>query len=300
MTDNSIRRTIVDLVPRYAHARRAGWTPGELDERLSIGLYVLLRRVAMDLDAEPVSIAVLRAHLANPYGVAEYDTDALVQLEAHGWLDQADDTYALAPAGTAILTRGERAANDYAAARYQLPPDDLAQLAAILDDVAERQRLAPEPADKTQQNRVPRLRRFDPRQTPAVRLEYALYALQRARDDAHIAAWRAAGFRGPDLDLLSRLWAGDAATPSVLEFQMGDRMQPDAVAAGLEQLARAGHVTLDGTAVTITDRGRSVRDAIEQETDRVYFAPWPELDATWVRDRLHELATALNDSSVHR
>ena len=30
-------------------------------------------------------------------------------------------------------------------------------------------------------------------------------------------------------------------------------------------------------------RGRTVRDEIEAETDRIYFAPWPPLAATDVR-----------------
>ena len=52
-------------------------------------------------------------------------------------------------------------------------------------------------------------------------------------------------------------------------------------------------MTLYYPAVTITGHGREVRDAIERETDRVYFAPWPVIDAGWVRGRLEALAAAL-------
>ena len=38
----------------------------------------------------------------------------------------------------------------------------------------------------------------------------AVFALWMARDDAHIAAWRAEGLGGPQLDLLTSLWRGEA------------------------------------------------------------------------------------------
>ncbi len=288
-------RAIVDLVPRYAHARRAGWTPlPEMPGRITLPEYVLLRRVAIVRDDAPIPSAELRANLANPYSsIVDPILDPLLRLVELGLLDRSGDAYALASAGREMLTRCERAANDYASGRIRLPPDDLARLAATLHDIAERQRRAPEPADKAHQNRVPRLRRFDRRQTPPIQLEHALYALQRARDDAHIAAWRAAGFRGPPLDLLSRVWAGNASTIVELVQLTRDSMRPEDVAALLDELERDGYVTLQLSSVTITSRGRDVRDAIEHETDRVYFAPWPEIDAGWVRGQLEAVAADL-------
>jgi len=292
--DHAALRAIVDLLPRYAHARRAGWAPApELHGRIALPEYVLLRRVALQLDDTPFTIAELHARLCNPYSTVDPAPDQLPRLVELGLLRQAGDGYALAPAGRELLLRAEPAANDYAAARLRLPPDDLERLAATMHDIAERQHRAPEPVDKAQQDVVPRLRRLDPRRTPPILLEYALYALQRARDDAHIAAWRAAGFRGPALELLSRIWAGNAATIAELAEQTRGRMQLEDVAALLDELARDGCVSIQPPAVTITSRGRDVRDAIERETDRVYFAPWPKIDAGWVRDRLEAVAAAL-------
>ena len=256
--------------------------------------YVLLRRVAIEREDEPIPAAELRANLPDPYSLVDPILDRLPRLVELGVLDRSGDIYALAPAGRELLTRSERAANDYAATRYYLPPGDLERLASALHDVTERQRLAAEPADKAHQDRVPRLRRFDPRRTPPVMLEYALYALQRARDDAHIAAWRAAGLGGPALDLLSRVWAGDARTSAELVELTRGRLSPQDVAAQLDDLARDGYVTLQLPHLTITGHGRDVRDAIERETDRVYFAPWPEMDAEWVRGRLEALAASLS------
>ncbi len=294
MNEFQTRRAIVDLLPGYLLQRRAGWTPvPDLSGRITLPEYLLLRRVAIERDDGPVPYAELRANLSNPYSTVDPILDRLPRLVELGLLDQSGDEYVLAPAGRELLTRGERAANDYAAGRMRLPPDDLAQLASTPHDIAERQRRAPEPADKAHQDRVPRLRRFDQRQAPPMQLEYALYALQRARDDAHIAAWRVVGFRGPPFELLSRVWARDASTITGLVELTRDRMRPEDVAALLDELECDGYVTLQFSAVTIIGRGRDVRDAIERETDRVYFAPWPEIDAGWVRSRLEALAAAL-------
>lgn len=293
--EHSTLREIVDLLPRYAHARRAGWTPAsEMQDRITLPEYLLLRRVAIERDDAPIPFAALRANALDPYSIIDPFLDRLPQLVELGLLDQSGEDYALAPPGRELLTRGERTANDYAAGRIRLPPDDLARLASTLHDIAEAQRRAPEPADKAHQDRVPRLRRFDQRQAPPIQLEYALYALQRARDDAHIAAWRAAGFRGPPLALLSRVWAGDASTSAELVELTRDRMRPEDVAALLAELERDGYVVLGFPAVTISPRGREVRDEIERETDRVYFAPWQNTDAGWVTGRLETLVSDLS------
>ncbi len=288
---------IVDVLPRYAHTRRAGWMPASVMPRIALPDYLLLRRVAIERDDPAIPYDALRANALNPYSTVDPFLDRLPRLVTLGLLHQSGDDYMLTPLGRELLTRSERAANDYAAARIHLPPADLERLATTLHDVAERQRQAPEPSDKAHQDRVPRLRRFDPRQSPPTELEYALYALQRARDDAHIAAWRAAGFRGPTLELLSRLWTGEALTSAALVVQMRGQMHPEDVTALLEELERDSYVALELSAVTITDRGREVRDAIERETDRVYFAPWPDIDAEWVRGRLEALAAALSTHS---
>lgn len=292
--DHSTLRSIVELVPHYAHSRRAGWTP-ELatGSRLTLPEYLLLRRVAIEQVDQPVLFADLRSNALNPYWTVDPLLDRMPRLVELNLLSQANDAYSVTPAGVDVLMRGEPSANDYAARRLRLPANDVATLADILHAITERQRLAPEPADKAHQDRVPRLQRFDSRQTPPVQLEYALYALQRARDDAHIAAWRAAGFQGPSFDLLSRVWTGEATTHDDLVGLTRGRIRRDDVERMVEHLARAGYLELRYPELVITDFGRAVRDEVERETDRVFFTPWPEIDAAWVRRQLEALAANL-------
>ena len=136
---------------------------------------------------------------------------------------------------------------------------------------------------KAHQDRVPHLRRFDPRQTPPVQLEYAIYAMQRARDDAHIAAWRDAGLTGPMIELLSRVWTDTTTTVDHLAEHARGRMLAADVTETVEKLKRASCIVVNSITITITRFGRDVRDWIEDEADRMYFAPWPEIDG--IRDK---------------
>jgi len=65
----------------------------------------------------------------------------------------------------------------------------------------------------------------------------------------------------------------------------------------LDELERDGYASLEGEAVAIRDHGRDVRNAIERETDRVFFAPWPDIDAGWVVEQLEALAASLSPHS---
>jgi len=296
--EHSTLRVVIGLLPRYAHMRRRGWTPASLmPGQVTLPEYLLLRRVAIERVDAPIPYHELRANALDPYSTVDPFLDRLPRLVELGLLDHSGDEYSPTPLGHDLLTRGERAANDHAAKRICLQSDDLTRLASTLEDVAERQRWTPEPADKAHQERVPRLRRFDQRQAPPIQLEYALYALQRARDDAHITAWRAAGFQGPALELLSHLWAGSASTSADLVKLTCDRMRQEDVEALLGELECDGFVTRRVREVRITGHGRAARDEIERETDRVYFAPWPEMDAGWVHDRLDTLTATLASHS---
>ncbi len=292
-------RSIIDLLPRYAHTRRTGWTPETLmPGRINLPDYLLLRRVAIERADEPIPLAELRANARNPYSTIDPFLDQLPILVILGLLDQSDDQYVLTSDGHELLTRGERAANDYAAGRIRLAPDDLERLSSTLEDIAERQRRAPEPIVKIHQDRVLLLRRFDSRTSPPIRLEYAIYALQRTRDDAHIAAWRAAGLRGPTLELLSWIWTSETVTMSDLVEQYRGRMYPLDISEALQELEHKSTLTINGTTITITSTGRDIREEIERETDRMCFAPWPSIDIDWVRDRLKAVTTQLIRSNI--
>lgn len=297
--DHSDLRAIVDLLPRYAFSRRAGWSPASLTtDGISLNDYLLLRRAAIERRDEPVSLEELRAHALDPYGTNDPLLDRLPLLVEAGLIDQVESTYSLTSSGNNLLAIGERQANDFASQRIQLPESDLARLAWTLDDVVRRLHASPEPATKHHQDRVPNLRRFDPRTTPSVVLEYALYAMQRARDDAYISAWTAAGFQGPSIEVLSRVWTGEASTMKELLEITSHRLRSTDVPPIVSGLLRQGYIESDGIHVWMTNHGRRIRDQVEHETDRIYFAPWPTMDSAWIRDRLTVLTNAMPSGST--
>ncbi len=71
---------------------------------------------------------------------------------------------------------------------------------------------------------------------------------------------------------------------------------PADVARGVEWLIANGYVAHDAERLRLTEHGQSMRDAIEAETDRLYFAPWPPLAQTqvdWISTTLHTICEKL-------
>ena len=128
---------------------------------------------------------------------------------------------------------------------------------------------------------------------PMVALENAVFGLWQARDDCHMAAWRQAGLDGPTLDALTRIWRGEAASEEDLAAKLTSQRAAD-VAGELASLQRDGLVATGGQPRT-TEKGAKARQAIEDETDRLFFSGWPEdvaASAGWTREKL----TAVNAS----
>jgi hypothetical protein len=107
-----------------------------------------------------------------------------------------------------------------------------------------------------------------------VHLEAAIFALWMARDDAHIAAWRAKGLSGPQMDILSHLASGEIQTLPALTAAMQHTQHSEEVARGVASLTEVGYVVVEGERITLSEAGQQVRDEIEEETDRIYFTPW--------------------------
>jgi hypothetical protein len=84
--------------------------------------------------------------------------------------------------------------------------------------------------------------------------------LREFRGDAHTAAWISAGFKGPEIGLLSELYWGLPLRPYVRSRAWSDA-QLDVAEAHLRE-----HELLDDGG--LTDFGRTVREGIEVATDR--------------------------------
>lgn len=101
-----------------------------------------------------------------------------------------------------------------------------------------------------------------------VHLEAAVFRLWMARDDAHMAAWRAKGLSGPQVDLLSRLWMGEAQTLLELTSALQQMQHAQDIVEGLAALQKASYVQVEGERNRLTERGRQGRDWIERKAAR--------------------------------
>jgi hypothetical protein len=292
------RRALVDLFPRYLMRRMRGWAELRLvleQAGLSVPGRVVLRAIVMETDSgASISEAELRANLFNPYATVHSHLEALLELVEGDYLSAVGDRYTVTAQGRALVEQLERAGRAYLARLDLLPPVDLARLADTFAEIAARLWAAPEPAAKPHQARVRRLP-STAGGPPMARIEEAVYALWMARDDAHNAAWRAAGLAGPVFDLLTRVWAGEADSIAALAERVAGGQRPEDVERGVADLAARGFLTAEGQLLRLTPAGRLARDTIEAETDRAYFAAWPSeaQELEWLYDAFRTLCERL-------
>jgi len=213
--------------------------------------------------------------------------------ESAGLLSWADGRWSLTAKGTAAVSELRRAIDAHYASLTPIAKDELARLAALLDDAYRAAATASEPATREHTPRGARYRWQEPSSAMA-RLDAAIYGLWQIRDDCHVQAWRDAGLTGPALDVLTRIWKGEAATEAELVAKITTQ-RPEDVRASLEQLRAAGLLTA-GPELALTATGTATRDRIEAETDRYFFQPWPDAvgaQAEWLTERLAAVNAAL-------
>lgn len=292
------RRTLVSLFPQFLQRRRRGWRGIEAFlEQARVerpGLFLLREMVQETEPDEALSLVDLRARLFNPYSTIFQWLDLLPELIAQGYVQHDTGAYTVTPSGRTLIEEMERQAQEYLATLTPIPETDLTRMADLLSEIAARTWAAPEPAVKSHQARAQRVALTSDAALP--RLDLAIYALWTARDDAHTAAWQGAGFEGPALDLLTHLWAGAASTLPDLIVRIGQAQHRRDVEHGVADLEAHGYLEHDGDTLRLTTQGREIRDQIEAETDRVYFATWQHLtpdDLIWLHETLQALIDGL-------
>ena len=289
---------LVSLFPRFLKLQPFGWKGAEhilQSSGLEGPALILLLNLVQETDpGEMLSRQEMESRLFNPYPTLHPIFDHLPALLHAGYLSHAEGRYLVTPDGRALIKRIEQAEHDYVATLTPLPLPELTRLAALLEAIAQRLWQASEPTVKAHQARCHRLPIT--RAAPMVRLNAAVFALWMARDDAHIAAWRAERLGGPQLDLLTSLWRGEAHTLPELTAACEQLQRPEDILQGITALSEAGYVLVEGERITLTADGQQVRTRIEEETDRIYFTAWPSLipeDLNWLCSSLTHLCDHL-------
>ena len=210
-----------------------------------------------------------------------------------GLAEEREGRWYLTEKGRGLAAAMHEAARAHYATLTPIAKDDLAELARLLDRAFVACARAPEPAKRQHTPFAFAYRGDDPPAGSFAQLDAAVYGLWQVRDDCHMAAWRASALSGPEVEVLTRMWREEAGD----EAALGDLLthqRPEEVGAALVRLRRDGLV--ESNALKTTSAGATARQRIEDETDRLFFAPWPDdvgARSGWIADKLAQVNSAL-------
>jgi hypothetical protein len=232
--------------------------------------------------------------LESPYSTVRGSwTGMAAAVRGAGLAEERASGWHLTAKGRDLARRAHEAAREHYLTLAPIPVSDLARLASSLDRAFQAAARAPEPATRLHTRRAFAYRDGEPEPGSFAQLDAAVYGLWQVRDDAHVAAWRAAGIGGPDLEVLTRVWRAEADDEAALVEKLPHQSPAD-VRASLKGLRTVGRV--EEGALHVTPEGERFRRQIENETDRLFFTSWPEdvgREGPWLREKLEQVNTAL-------
>lgn len=279
------RRQVVDMIPEFLSKRAVGYRPkGEaMAKALTISWTALVVAGGSFIDQDDGIVHRSWYRRRAPYAIKDARPGTWAEVIRAGLAQDAADGWRLTPKGTEAAAEHQRRMLRYLAG-LALPEKALAGAAAAAADLADRVPATERAA------RARRTREIHPDLRSTARtLSDALQVLWAFRDDCHVGAWQEAGYEGPVFDVLSYVWQGPgdvswtklpAATSLEALVKALEAKQDRAdVEHNVAALARRGDLDRSGDVLRLTEEGKRSRDAIEEETDRRYFAIW-DLDDT--------------------
>ena len=285
--------SLVPLLPQFLQRRRAKSDfPLRAMERLGLDRPAYLSTI--DLGTQDPRGARPGDIQSGAYRTTDEPLRApLAAAESVGLVLWRDGRWSLTDKGKAAVDELRHAIDAYYAGLSPIDARDLERLGRLLDDALAASVATPDPKTRDHTPRAARYRWQEPSSAFA-RLDAAIYGLWQVRDDCHVQAWRDAGLTGPALDVLTRVWRKDAVTEDELAGKIPTQ-RPEDVRGAVQQLRGAGLLTA-GPALGLTPVGMDTRERIEADTDRYFFAPWPDAvaaQAEWITERLTVVNAAL-------
>jgi DNA-binding MarR family transcriptional regulator len=204
--------------------------------------------------------------------------------------------YRLTPSGRQIFKQALAAAWDRLAGFEPIAAADMRRLAELLKRLVDASVAAPEPRDK---RHLAFSRRVDPGagMHPGVLIDQYLTDLVLFRDDVHPAAWQRYNVNGPTWEVFTLIWNGAANTLDTLTERLTGYGRPiDSLPQALRDLAAREWVVKENGQYALTEEGRRRRQEAEDETDRLFYAPWVALNDTET-DELRGLLARLRDGA---
>ena len=285
---------IPPLLPLFLNKRRAKMTfPLQKTEELGLDRPTFIWAINLSYRGDRGASAE-PGDLASVYGtIPGRWLPMAAAARGAGLADERNGRWFLTERGRGLAAAMREAAQAHYATLVPLPKEELAQLATLLDRAFTAGATASEPAERLHTPFAFNYRGDDPPVGSFAQLDAAIYGLWQVRDDSHIAAWRASGLTGPEVEVLTRLWREEAADQAALTDLL-PHQRPEDVGAVLARLRAEGLIERD--ALRATAKGATARQAIEDDTDRLFFAPWPDdvgARGPWIAEKLIEVNSAL-------
>jgi len=285
---------IPPLLPLFLNKRRAKMTfPLQKTEELGLDRPTFIWTINLSYRGDRGASAE-PGDLASVYGtIPGRWLPMAAAARGAGLAEERDGRWYLTEKGRGLAAAMHEAARAHYATLTPLPKGDLAELARLLDKAFQAAAKASEPATRLHTPFALGYRGDEPPAGSFAQLDAAVYGLWQVRDDCHIAAWRSAGRSGPEVEVLTRLWREEAADDAALKDLL-THQRPDDVTAAVAGLRKDGLV--EPGALKATARGAAARQKIEDETDRLFFTPWPDdvgAKGSWIAEKLIEVNTAL-------
>lgn len=285
---------IAPLLPLFLNKRRAKMTfPLQKTEELGLDRPTFIWAINLSYRGDRGGSAEA-GDLASAYGtIPGRWLPMAAAARGAGLTEERDGRWYLTEKGRGLAAAMHEAARAHYATLSVLPKQELAELATLLDRAFLASAKAPEPAKRQHTPFAFGYRGDDAPAGSFAQLDAAVYGLWQVRDDCHMAAWRASDLSGPEIEVLTRLWREEAADDAALTDLL-THQRPEDVRASVQRLRSQGLV--DPSALRTTAKGGSARQAIEDETDRMFFTPWPDdvgAKGAWIAEKLKQVNTAL-------
>jgi len=242
---------------------------------------------AAGADPDPLTLEWFTA--VSPYEAKTGITGALESGVENGLLTgNEEDGYLLAEKGRLVLAAFFDTAQELIAKAPALEEAEMGKLVAYLQRLSTAAKEASEPSAK------PNLESSlwtlpGPDAPPVVLVDQYITDLRSFRDDAHITAWQQFGINGRTWETLTYLWNEEAHNAGELREKLERRaFSEEDYAGSLATLSNKGWAVQSGDNWQITEAGRAVRQAGEDETDRIFFAGWTVLNENEINE-LHDL-----------
>lgn len=247
---------------------------------------------------EPEPLSFNRIQELYPYADSERLDTMLESLVKAQMLERVSiDAYMLTDVGRETVEGIYTAAHKELKTVEPLPKNKMADLNDLLLQLVEAIVVAKEPEDKWS---FCYSRWTDPGRglTGVVRTDQYLTDLYRFRDDAHVASWKKHGTCGGAWEVLTVLWREGAKTCGELVETLSFRGRDEVwYEQNLVDLIARGWVEEEVGKYRATEKGSTIRQRAEEETNRIYFAPWEILNEGQIGE-LRGLLESLNESLI--